>query len=372
MKLALVSFFVTVLFFCFYSGCTTSSSANIKYAHALQLTDFQNKRLRLEKPKAQRRRPLIAFVADNDGTETTDLLVPYGILKEANIADLIIVSPRKAIINLMPALELESQMTLKEFDAKFPEGADLIVVPALHNDKNKDIIAWIARQYQLHSSVAAICEGAWLVARAEILDGKQATTHWYALPSLAKEFPKIHLIKNLRYVIDDNVMTTTGVTASIPAAIEIVKSIAGDEGANSIRSKYGFENIGLSHRSDNFQMTATHYQTVIKNLSMFWNYEKISIEAYDGIDEVTLALTADAWSRTYKSRAYLVGTNSYYTSKSQLHFKPTKPFHADLTFSIQDTKPRGALEKVLFTVRDRYGTSTAKWVADQLEYGNMN
>ena len=43
--------------------------------------------------------------------------------------------------------------------------------------------------------------------------------------------------------------------------------------------------------------------TVIGNAIAFWNRERVGIELTPGLDEVSLALVADAWSRTYRSRA---------------------------------------------------------------------
>ena len=39
---------------------------------------------------------------------------------------------------------------------------------------------------------------------------------------------------------------------------------------------------------------------------LFWRHERIDIPVVDGVDDVALALAADAWSRTYRSRAEAV------------------------------------------------------------------
>jgi hypothetical protein len=43
--------------------------------------------------------------------------------------------------------------------------------------------------------------------------------------------------------------------------------------------------------------------TVMSNKLAFWNRDEFGIELAPGLDEVSLALSADAWSRTYRSRA---------------------------------------------------------------------
>ena len=59
------------------------------------------------------------------------------------------------------------------------------------------------------------------------------------------------------------------------------------------------------HDSDAFQFTRPFVLTAIGNRLAFWNQEHLGIELAPGVDEVSLALAlvADAWSRTYGSRA---------------------------------------------------------------------
>lgn len=49
--------------------------------------------------------------------------------------------------------------------------------------------------------------------------------------------------------------------------------------------------------------TVSFALTAIGNTLAFWNREQLGMEITPGIDEVSLALGADAWSRTYRSRA---------------------------------------------------------------------
>ncbi|WLS04957.1 DJ-1/PfpI family protein [Shinella oryzae] len=148
--------------------------------------------------KSDRSRPLIAILADDAGTETTDLIVPFGVLKAANVADVVIVSTKAGMIRLMPALVVEPDMTIEAFDGIYPEGADIVIVPAMHDSKNESVINWVRQQARKRAFIAAICEGAWIVARAGVLDGRNATTHWYALDDIARQFPKTRWIRNKR------------------------------------------------------------------------------------------------------------------------------------------------------------------------------
>src|SRR5687767_2399775 len=56
----------------------------------------------LKPPK--RKRPLIAVIGVNEGTETTDYLMPYGILRRADVADIFALATMKGPMRLYPAL----------------------------------------------------------------------------------------------------------------------------------------------------------------------------------------------------------------------------------------------------------------------------
>ena len=76
----------------------------------------------LKPPKRQR--PLIAIIGINNATETTDYLMPYGVLKRADVADVVTLATRPGPMTLFPALKVEPQATIAEFDARHPDGAD--------------------------------------------------------------------------------------------------------------------------------------------------------------------------------------------------------------------------------------------------------
>src|SRR5262245_28497312 len=55
----------------------------------------------------KRRRPLIAAVGINDATETTDYLMPYGILRRADVADVVLLATRPGPVTLFPTLTVQ-------------------------------------------------------------------------------------------------------------------------------------------------------------------------------------------------------------------------------------------------------------------------
>src|SRR5262249_43543169 len=94
----------------------------------------------LRPPK--RARPLIAILGINDATEGTDYLMPYGILKRSNVADVIALATAPGPLKLYPALRAEPEMTVAQFDAQHPDGADYVIVPAMSRDDDPAALAW--------------------------------------------------------------------------------------------------------------------------------------------------------------------------------------------------------------------------------------
>src|SRR5215207_10909780 len=98
----------------------------------------------LKPPKRQR--PLIAIVGINDASETTDYLMPYGILRRADVADVMLLATGPGPVTLFPVLKVEPDATIAQFDAQHPDGADYVIVPAMSRDDDPVALQWIRRQ----------------------------------------------------------------------------------------------------------------------------------------------------------------------------------------------------------------------------------
>ncbi|RBL67187.1 thiamine biosynthesis protein ThiJ, partial [Pseudomonas sp. MWU13-2625] len=117
-------------------------------------------------PKDGRTRPLVAIVADNAGTETTDFVVPYSILKASGAVDVVAVSTDAGAVELMPALRVLADATFERFDAATPAGADVVIVPALQRADSPAVLAWLRKQAAGGATYVAIREGAEEIGRA--------------------------------------------------------------------------------------------------------------------------------------------------------------------------------------------------------------
>jgi transcriptional regulator GlxA family with amidase domain len=325
----------------------------------------------LKAPK--RERPLVAVIGINDATETTDYLMPYGILRRSDVADAMLLATRPGPVTLFPALTVEPHATVAEFDERHPDGADYVLVPAMSRDDDPAVLAWLRQQASKGATIIGVCAGAKVVGEAGLLDGKRATTHWYYVKELRKDNPSIRYVPDRRVVVDGGVATTTGITASIPIALTVIEAIAGRARAETVAREVGLENWDARHRSDAFQFTRPFALTALVNAAAFWRREQFGIELTPGLDEVSLALVADAWSRTFRSRAVTFASAAgTIESRNSIRIVPDRvaaswPAENRLP-AIGSRPPARALDEALDAIQERYGARTAYLVAMQLEY----
>ena len=328
----------------------------------------------LKPPKRQR--PVIAVIGINDATETTDYVMPTGILRRADVADVLMVATEPGPVKLFPALTVEPDTTVAQFDANHPDGADYVIVPAMSRDDDPAALQWIKDQAAKGATVIGVCIGVKVVAAAGLLENKRGTAHWYALKDLRAQHPSMQYVPNRRFVVDHGVATTTGITASMPMSLTLIEAIAGRDKAEAVARDLGLDHWDARHASAAFKLTLPFALTVMGNRAALWNREQRSVEVSPGIDEVSLALVADAWSRTYRSRAVtFAGSPGPVATRSGIRIVPdvassTRP-QEDVVAAFGDRAPAQALDAALTNIESRYGPRTRYIVAMQLEYPRL-
>ncbi|MFS2020535.1 GlxA family transcriptional regulator, partial [Massilia sp. CT11-108] len=70
--------------------------------------------------------------------------------------------------------------------------------------------------------IASVCNGAFLLAHAGLLDGRRATTHWNDVALMAARFPRVAVQPDRIFVRDGPVYTSAGVTAGVDLALHLV------------------------------------------------------------------------------------------------------------------------------------------------------
>jgi len=315
-----------------------------------------------------RARPLIVVLALNAGTETTDFLVPWSVLHRAGVAEVVAVAADPGRILLMPALSVDAQETMGDFDARVPEGADYVIVPALHDPTDARVKAWVKAQAARGATIVGVCSGAQAVGEAGLLDERFATGHWADVELLRRAHPSMKWVRDRRYVVDRGVVTTTGVSASVPISLALVEAIAGREVAAPLAQQLGVADWSEAHDSDAFQFGDEAAWTVVGNTLPEWNKQLFGVPVEDGVDEVSLAFVADAFSRTYRSHAVAVSPAGSVQTLGGLRLRAQTTVPSHLLAPARSEAPAAVVDDALEDISRRYGEGTARFVALQLEY----
>jgi len=111
---------------------------------------------------------------------------------------------------------------------------DLVLVPGSEADTTTAmadgrLIDWLQRAHETSTWTASVCSGALILAAAGLLEGKPATTHWWAQSSLRRfgAVPK----PDERIVRSGKIWTAAGVSAGLDLALALFGEIAGREEA---------------------------------------------------------------------------------------------------------------------------------------------
>ena len=133
-------------------------------------------------------------------------------------------SEKKKYISAQGGLKVRSDFMLKNCPS-----LDILIIPGGIGTRklleNKKILNWL-RLHQNVDIIASVCTGSLLLAKAGLLEGKNATTHWGALKLLKKISPKTNVVSKNKYVFD-TYYTSAGVATGIDMSLNIIENIFG-------------------------------------------------------------------------------------------------------------------------------------------------
>jgi transcriptional regulator GlxA family with amidase domain len=117
---------------------------------------------------------------------------------------------------------------------------DLIVFPGgstKSSVENPKVIAWAQAAAKDSAILMSVCTGAFILAKAGLLDGLEATTWYGKVDDLKKAAPQTKIHTGTRYVDNGQIITTAGVSAGIDGALHLVSRLYGEDAARGV-AKY--------------------------------------------------------------------------------------------------------------------------------------
>ena len=186
-----------------------------------------------------RDRPLRAGFLVIDGVYGTELVAPFDVLQHTTSharpgIDAFTISPDGGTVKTAEGLVLDARYGFADAPA-----VDILVVPSGEHNMDSDLgnealVAWLAKTGKSARYVVSLCDGAFLLARAGLLQGRLATTFPADQDRFAQMFPKLELRRNVSFVHDGPLLTSVGGARSYDAALYLVDHLYGEEVAKAV------------------------------------------------------------------------------------------------------------------------------------------
>lgn len=193
----------------------------------------------------------VAFLLSADAV-VIDFAGPWGVFEsvpETNMGvppfQLYTVAETSTALKASGGLKIVPDYTL----ANAPQPA-IIVVPA-QTEPTEALISWLRRSSTRADLTMSVCTGAYVLAKAGLLDGKSATTHHGALTRYAADFPVICFKRGARFVDAGNLSTAGGLTSGIDLALHVVERYFGREVAEKTATMLEYQGVGWKDPDSN-------------------------------------------------------------------------------------------------------------------------
>ncbi|WP_030761097.1 GlxA family transcriptional regulator [Streptomyces griseus] len=170
----------------------------------------------------------VSVVTEVWGTDRTDRGVPAFDLRR-------VAADPAAPIPLRGGLSLTPDRPLDRLDALTP--TDLVLVPGIEDpdaDFPPPVLEALRRAHAAGVPVASLCAGAFVLARAGLLDGRRAVTHWRLTGALAARHPRIRVEPEALHIEDTGIWTSAGTAAGIDLCLHLVRTAHGAEVAATV------------------------------------------------------------------------------------------------------------------------------------------
>lgn len=154
-----------------------------------------------------------------------DVAGPAEVFATSGGYEVVVAAPEVGPLPTASGYAILPQATLAEVVTD-PGGIDTLVVAGGEGTRSAladDVLGdWLRDTAPRARRVAGVCTGAFLLARAGLLDGRRCTTHWAWCEPLARAFPRLEVDPDPIFVRDGDVWTSAGVTAGMDLALALV------------------------------------------------------------------------------------------------------------------------------------------------------
>lgn len=178
--------------------------------------------------------------------EVLDFAGPFEVFSVAGLRTMTVPPFEVFTVAQFDTINARNHLTIKPtyIFEKAPK-ADIIVIPggggfypdgtpfgSRREMNNPIVLNWIKEQSANAQLTLSVCTGSLILAKAGLLEGKEATTHFLAIDSLKKISENISVKEKTRFVDGGNIVTSEGVSAGIDMSLHVVSKLLGKEAAD--------------------------------------------------------------------------------------------------------------------------------------------
>jgi len=257
---------------------------------------------------AARPRPKAAILVF-DGVEIIDFTGPYEVFGAADFDVYTVAETRDKVTSAM-GLSVIPRYTFA--DAPQP---DVLVVPGggVQGARNSAAtLKWVRDTTARTKHTMSVCNGAFILASAGLLDGLTVTTTAGRIDQLRAQYPKTKVVEDQRFVDNGKLITTAGLSSGIDGALHVVARMQGEGTAQEValseeydwRPKSGFARAALADRNiPDVDLAGFGHWQVVRTQGGTDRWETAVRGTSDldaaGISERVSRVLADAhWTRT--------------------------------------------------------------------------
>lgn len=176
-----------------------------------------------------------------DGVYNSELMAPYDIFQHTifHTEGGIKVFTVSQTLDTVRTFEGLNILPDYSFDSPELPKIDILVVPSAEHNMDSDLendilISWVSETGKNADYVMSLCDGAFILAKAGLVDGRESTTFPTDIEKYRMSFPNLTVHENLSFVHDGPLLTSAGGAKSYDVALYLVHHLYGDAVAKGV------------------------------------------------------------------------------------------------------------------------------------------
>ena len=178
----------------------------------------------------QKQRKLNLAILIFDGVQIIDYTGPYETFGHAYDNDGPLFNIYTVASKIEPITTAMGMSVNPRYSLHNAPNPDVLLIPGGNIDavlNDKSVIQWIKESSREARITMSVCNGAFILAKAGLLDGLEATTTFRLIGKLRDEAPKAKVVDNKRYVDNGNVVTAAGLSSGIDCSLHVIERLFG-------------------------------------------------------------------------------------------------------------------------------------------------